>query len=48
MEWVDKDSGEAVDLSQLEALYQLSERIGVRLNEQFDPSTVVSFTEGSC
>ncbi len=45
MEWVDTESGEAVDVSRLDETYELSNRVGLRLNELFDPTKVVSFTE---
>jgi fatty acid synthase, bacteria type len=45
MEWVDTATGEAVDVNQLEETYGLNQRVGLRLNELFDPSKVVSFTE---
>ena len=45
MEWVDTVTGEPVDVSLLDETYELNQRVGLRLNELFDPSKVVSFTE---
>ena len=44
-EWVDAETGEGVDINTLTETYDLNSRIGLRLNELFDPEKVVSFTE---
>ena len=44
-ERIDAESGEPVDVNTLAETYELSDRIGICLNQVFDPEEVEAFTE---
>ncbi|MEE2788219.1 MAG: fatty acid synthase subunit beta domain-containing protein, partial [Myxococcota bacterium] len=44
-EWLDVETGEPIRFEDLDSTYELSQRIGIRTNEAFDPTSVEAFTE---